>query len=976
MQLQVETQIYKKDAIKSAITDAGNKAEKYITYIDADVGIQVHNEARAKLDFIQVNSTDISMWRNAKKMMSLDDSTLIFYDGTGTENSDKLAEFGSTIKIYNPTKGTAAVTINSAGATFEGDIVANSLTLGQNASIDYSKVNHTPDLTVYIAKDGTIGTEPSDSSASSSTGFKVSSAGLLKAANAVITGKIFATAGIIGGWNIGTDSSKSLYYGNQTPGATDSNLVLSTSSATNSNAIGGSATGLHWFMSAGKVFGVTTNGALYSTSGHIGGWTIDANNLKSSNGTVGLKGSGSADADVVFWAGNATSSSAPFRVTRAGALTATSATFGGTNGITITSSKVTLGSNCEISWNNVTDKTGVANKTDIPTTEQITQITKNTVTTTYVNALEVTAKKVNVSTLSAITANMGTLTSGTIKYGTVGSNDSFYLSNSDTSAKIGGQTSNISGLRLTVGSGFGVTSAGKLYANDAVISGEITATAFKIGTGNYLADIQSISGKATTGYVDTAKDSAISTAATDATSKANEAATKATNYITISGDGILVRRSTSDNTNGVAINSDGVRIYRNANYYTYISANGMNIYAGDANNAVASFGSTITLGQASKTQIYINSTGADAGIKFITQYKDTSNTVKNFYLGDIGFDSTSGWTNNPTGDKGYFPVGAWATFGLRTIGSFNGYYSFVSGFDNVASHNASVSFGVRNKVYAPCGFAMGMDNIIGDSSKTSKNSYTTYDIGNCSTTIGYGLNTGNATDQFVCGRYNKIDTNCYFIVGGGYSDSRFNSFTVTKNGRVQTTADAYASNQAQISVGIQYSEGFREEIWMGVGSGGDNKGLYDPVRNQWILFLKNTGSASQKISTSFGGFSTTSDLKRKNIIGPIDYATDFIMSLKPKQYYWKDDKYKKINLGFVAQEVDQIGNKLNLDLNIALAQYKDKSKGEYHGGAVDDSELEWFLDYNEIIAPLVQVVQDQQKEIEQLKKEIQDLKNK
>ena len=117
-------------------------------------------------------------------------------------------------------------------------------------------------------------------------------------------------------------------------------------------------------------------------------------------------------------------------------------------------------------------------------------------------------------------------------------------------------------------------------------------------------------------------------------------------------------------------------------------------------------------------------------------------------------------------------------------------------------------------------------------------------------------------------------------------------------------------------------------------------------------------------------------MKRKNIIGPIDYATDFIMSLKPKQYYWKDDKYKKINLGFVAQEVDQIGNKLNLDLNIALAQYKDKSKGEYHGGAVDDSELEWFLDYNEIIAPLVQVVQDQQKEIKQLKKEIQILKNK
>ncbi len=111
------------------------------------------------------------------------------------------------------------------------------------------------------------------------TKFGVDSEGNLYASDVNIKGKITATSGEIGGWNIGTDTNKSLYYDNQTPGATTTNLVLSPTSATNSNAIGGSGTGLTWFISAGKVFGVTTAGALYATSGKIGGANITASNL-------------------------------------------------------------------------------------------------------------------------------------------------------------------------------------------------------------------------------------------------------------------------------------------------------------------------------------------------------------------------------------------------------------------------------------------------------------------------------------------------------------------------------------------------------------------------------------------------------------------------------------------------------------------------------------------------------------------------
>lgn len=97
-------------------------------------------------------------------------------------------------------------TVYATSGSFTGDIVANSLTLGSGVSIDGSKItglsydnlSNKPDLTIYIKKDGTIGSTPSEGY----TGFQVSSSGLLRASNAVIYGTIYASSGNIGGCNI------------------------------------------------------------------------------------------------------------------------------------------------------------------------------------------------------------------------------------------------------------------------------------------------------------------------------------------------------------------------------------------------------------------------------------------------------------------------------------------------------------------------------------------------------------------------------------------------------------------------------------------------------------------------------------------------------------------------------------------------------------------------------------------------------
>lgn len=135
-----------------------------------------------------------------------------------------------------------------------------------------------------------------------------------------ITGGATLASGTIGGWTI---NSASLSQGT---GATT--VGLATSGGYSIYA--GSAT------ASSAPFSVTPAGAMKAESGTIGGWTISSSALSlGSGGTARGIDSGST----AFYAGSATPSSAPFRVTSAGALTATSATI--TGAITASSGSIT-----------------------------------------------------------------------------------------------------------------------------------------------------------------------------------------------------------------------------------------------------------------------------------------------------------------------------------------------------------------------------------------------------------------------------------------------------------------------------------------------------------------------------------------------------------------------------------------------------------------------------------------------------------
>lgn len=103
---------------------------------------------------------------------------------------------------------------------------------------------------------------------SDGTYVQISPAGKLTCESADIAGKITAKSGAIGGWDI-TDNA--LYHGT---------AVFNTPNSTTYNAYFG-VNGL----SFGNVFSVNKNGEITSTSGRIGGWSINSDSIYTTTGT-------------------------------------------------------------------------------------------------------------------------------------------------------------------------------------------------------------------------------------------------------------------------------------------------------------------------------------------------------------------------------------------------------------------------------------------------------------------------------------------------------------------------------------------------------------------------------------------------------------------------------------------------------------------------------------------------------------------
>lgn len=138
------------------------------------------------------------------------------------------------------------------------------------------------------------------------------------------------------------------------------------------------------------------------------------------------------------------------------------------------------------------------------------------------------------------------------------------------------------------------------------------------------------------------------------------------------------------------------------------------------------------------------------------------------------------------------------------------------------------------------------------------------------------------------------------------------------------------------------------------------------------------GSGSYKwhsIYCTDGAFNG-SDRKLKENIADLDAESNkaFVLSLRPVSYKLKTGEGKRTHNGFIAQEVREAAENTVGDIAAYQASVIDGDEEKYYDPTVPDEKLLWQLNYSELIAPIVKLVQSQQQEIEQLKKEVEKLK--
>ena len=197
--------------VRAIKMEVGNKAtawspapedldvHKYVTDIDSNKGITVKPADTSGNDYLQINSSAINFYRNNVETLKIEDSAIrvgklgnnlrnVYITDSAVQirnNEAVLAEYGSSIKLYQPTTTTVAVEISSIGATFTGNVKATSLSTGTKTAAETGKGT-------FINSSGAIYVGNG-----STNNFIVTDTGTITATDAHITGEITATSGSI-----------------------------------------------------------------------------------------------------------------------------------------------------------------------------------------------------------------------------------------------------------------------------------------------------------------------------------------------------------------------------------------------------------------------------------------------------------------------------------------------------------------------------------------------------------------------------------------------------------------------------------------------------------------------------------------------------------------------------------------------------------------------------------------------------------
>lgn len=436
--------------------------------------------------------------------------------------------------------------------------------------------------------------------------------------------------------------------------------------------------------------------------------------------------------------------------------------------------------------------------------------------TQYVNLTggKITAQGADIQgILKADTGRIGgssgwTIASQQISSGTLGSDNSMFLSTKNLSGTVSGKTFDSSNpaWRLTVGSNFGITNTGSLYASEAVISGAITANSLNVGS---VSDPNHLIYNSSTGVIDLSTD-----------------------WLKFVNDAVIIGK---DNESHISIDYHSFKmIDENENTYVYISnlrgSDGRIIEEFVGDGTTASFSASVsmatqvevtiddivttsyTLDPTRRTLTFDSSPRDGAFIVFKYKPRDSENTdmLKAYTLGirkagAVGANSfAEGY--KITADGRYSHAEGYNTVSHGQTSHAEGYYTKANGIYSHAEGSVTIANGMDSHAEG--------SGTIANESRSHAEGYGTVANGLQSHAEGYNCEAhGSASHvggcgsialsdfQTVIGKYNKATVegsgtnedpyryfsvgNYAFIIGNGSGNTtaaRSNALTVDWNG--------------------------------------------------------------------------------------------------------------------------------------------------------------------------------------------------
>lgn len=450
---------------------------------------------------------------------------------------------------------------------------------------------------------------------------------------------------------------------------------------------------------------------------------------------------------------------------------------------------------------------------------------------------------------------------------------------------------------------------------------------------------------------------------------------KATNTITPSNtDGILIPRiDTFPATNPTSL-QQGMLVYLT----TTSGASTPGFYYWD--NTTTSWK---TVGNTSSSSWNLTgNTGTNPATMFIgtTDFKDLIFKRNNTFAGHISYVNTSFGYQSFSGNLGFAP--GTSAFGVYSLQKNTGIQNSAFG-ESALKNNTTGSYNTAVGSTALEANTTGNENSALGTSALAKNT-----TGNSNVAIGVYNSFGNTT-----GNYNtSIGKSALFISNGSFNTAvGYSTLSENTTGTSNTAVGRYASilnTTGNENTAFGSNALYTNSIGNGNTALGSNT-MKDALAGNYNTAIgynayNTTGTYSNSTAIGYDAtingdnqvkignsnityagiqvaWSITSDKRWKENIKTSNLGLDFISKLNPVYYNRKNDKSNKTEYGFIAQDLNETLQKLGItNSNIITKDENDK----------------FSIRYNDLMAPIVKAIQEQQTTIQELENKNKALENK